>query len=348
MKHTQPIVGLLAAFALSHPAIASDDPADTLFESGSILELIIEADFDSLNDDKDQDKSTFRPGEMTVVTTAGPSRKLAVSLKSRGISRLKMGICSFSQLMLRFEDDDLSDTPFAGQQILPLVTQCKKSSRYKQYLLKEYLAYRTYGLLTDINVRTRLAKITYVDLGRKRKELVRHGFFAEHFDQVARRSGREIVSIENFNPLGAEPYNLGLMDVFQYLIGNTDWSVVHQHNVILLQDQSGGIVPMPYDFDWTGLVDASYAYPGAEVNIKSLRQRLYRGACLETGVMGNIFDLFVASKDDIYSLYRGQTEFDAGQLKKTLRYYDEFYETITTPRDREKKILGACRPFQKE
>jgi hypothetical protein len=64
--------------------------------------------------------------------------------------------------------------------------------------------------------------------------------------------------------------------------------------------------------------------------------------------MGNIFDLFVASKDDIYTLYRGQTEFDAGQLKKTLRYYDEFYETITTSRDREKKILGACRPFQKQ
>jgi len=348
MKRTRPIIGLIAAFALSQPAISSDDPADALFESGPTLELIIEADFDSLNDDKDQDSSTFRPGEMTVVNPAGLSRTLAVSIKSRGVSRLKMGICSFSQLMLRFEDEDLSDTPFAGQQILPLVTQCKKSSRYEQYMLKEYLAYRTYGLLTDISVRTRLAKITYVDLGRKRKELVRHGFFVEHFDQVARRTGRDTVSIENFNPLGAKPYNLGLMDVFQYLIGNTDWSVVHQHNVILLRASDGGIVPMPYDFDWTGLVDASYAYPGAEVNINSLRQRLYRGACLESGVMGKIFDHFIASKDDIYSLYRSQAELDAGQLKKTLRYYDDFYETITTPSDREKKILGACRPFQKQ
>ena len=105
---------------------------------------------------------------------------------------------------------------------------------------------------------------------------------------------------------------------------------------------------MPYDFDWTGVVDASYAYPVAEVKIKSLRQRLYRGACLESEIMGKIFDRFVAAKDEIYSLYHKQSELDAAQLKKTLRFYDDFYETITTPRDRDKKIIGACRPFQKQ
>jgi hypothetical protein len=318
----------------------------TLFIIGLIATAMLPNALPAL-DEIDQDSSDYHPGLIIGDDLSGEPRTLKVSLKARGISRLKMGFCNFAQLFVRFESDDLANTPFAGQQILPLVTHCKKSGRYEQYLLKEFLAYQTYGRLTDASIRTRLAKITYVDTSGKRKELVRHAFFAEHFDQVARRLDRKLVSISDFNPLDADPYGSALMDVFQYMIGNTDWSIVQQHNVVLLQDRNGGILPLPFDFDWTGVVDAGYAYPVAEVNIRSVRQRLYRGACLGRDTMQKVFDRFVASKQDIYAMYRSQPELDARQLKKALQYYDEFYGTITTPKDRDKKILNACRRFEK-
>ena len=350
MKRTLLVIGLIATAMLPQALSAADeaDPAQPLFASGSVLEITIQTDFDLLRKDHDQNRSVYQPGLLIGADLSGETRSLQVSIKSRGISRLKMGICSFAQLFVRFEGNDFANTSFAGQQTLPLVTHCKSTGKYEQYLLKEFLAYQTYSRLTDVSVRTRLAKITYVDTSGRRKKLVRHAFFAEHFEPVARRLDREIVSIRDFNPLDADPYGSALMDVFQYMIGNTDWSIVQQHNVVLLQDREGGIVPLPFDFDWTGVVDASYAYPVAEVNINSVRQRLYRGACLGQETMQKVFDRFVASKQDIYAMYRSRSELDAGQLKKTLRYYDEFYETITTPKERDKKILGACRRFEKQ
>ncbi len=224
MKQTRLIIGLIATVMLPQTlfALHEIDPAELLFSSGAVLELTIEADFDSLRKELDQDSSVFQPGLILGTDLSGEPRSFRVSLKTRRISRLKMGFCNFAQLFVRFEGNDLAHTPFAGQQILPLVTHCKKTGRYEQYLLKEFLAYQTYGRLTDASIRTRLAKITYVDTSGKRKKLVRHGFFAEHFDQVARRLDRELVSIRDFNPLDADPYGSALMDVFQYMIGNTD------------------------------------------------------------------------------------------------------------------------------
>jgi hypothetical protein len=348
MKQTRLVIGLIATVLSPIGSLAMDepDPAEILFAFGSVLELTIEADFDYLRKEINQDRSVYQPGILVVEDLSGVTRSLPVSLKTRGVSRLKMGICSFVQFFVQFKDSGLVDTPFSGQKTLPLVTHCKNTAKYEQYLLKEFLAYQTYALLTDASIRTRLARITYVDTSGKRKDLVRYAFFAEHFEQVAQRLGRELVSIGNFNPLNADPYGSALMDVFQYMIGNTDWSVVQQHNVALLQDSSGGILPLPFDFDWTGVVDASYAYPGDEVNINSVRQRLYRGACLGQETMQEVFDRFVTRKEGIYAMYRKQAGLDARQLKKTLGYYDEFYKTITTPKEREKKILAACRRFE--
>lgn len=337
----------LFVFALIAIAAISQALADeTLFGSDATLELTITADWEALSRDRDEKNNRYRAGQLTIADGAGAMRSFEVGLKSRGLSRLTMGMCNFSQLFVRFEESDRSETPFADQQVVPLVTHCKSSARYEQYLLQEFLAYRTYRLLTDISLRTRLARITYVDANEQRKNLVRHAFFVEHFDQLAERLVRDIASIGDFDPLVANSYDMGLMDVFQFMIGNTDWSVVHQHNVLLLRGTDGEIAPLPFDFDWTGVVDASYAYPGDEIRINSVRQRLYRGVCLEPETMQKVFSRFAATKEQIYELYQHQGELARGQLKKTLRYYDDFYEILATPGERQKKILDACRRLQ--
>ena len=63
------------------------------------------------------------------------------------------------------------------------------------------------------------------------------------------------------------------MSVFQYMVGNTDWSMVRFHNVEVSRTPRGVYVPVPYDFDWTGLVSTRYARPNEGLGIRSVRQR---------------------------------------------------------------------------
>ena len=62
-------------------------------------------------------------------------------------------------LFVSFGDETARGTLFEGQTMLPLTTHCRDSSSYEQYVLKEYLAYRIYNLLTDKSLRVRLARV---------------------------------------------------------------------------------------------------------------------------------------------------------------------------------------------
>src|SRR5690606_26257310 len=77
-----------------------------------------------------------------------------------------------------------------------------------------------------------------------------------------------------------------LVAVFEYLIGNTDFSMVHGardddccHNIVPFSREGQDYLIIPYDFDFSGLVNAAYASPNPELPIRSVTRRLYRGLC---------------------------------------------------------------------
>ena len=64
------------------------------------------------------------------------------------------------------------------------------------------------------------------------------------------------------------------------MIGNTDWNLDKSHNIELIRPASGGApIPVPYDFDWSGLIAPPYARPNQMLGIGSVKQRLFRGFC---------------------------------------------------------------------
>lgn len=333
----------LIVIATLGPAVAEEAPAavDTLFGSDVVLELTLRADFSALVRDWDEEASVYRPASLRVAGDSAPARNLSVSLKSRGDSRLDPDICRFVQLFVRF-DDDTSDTPFFGQDVLPLTVHCRNDHVHEQYVLLEYIAYGTYYLLTDKGLRTRLAKIRYVDTSGRRDDAVRYAFVTEHFESLATRLRCKIIPKKKFDSRKADPYTAGLMDVFQYMIGNTDWSVTHQHNVVLLSCPPDSIIPLPYDFDSSGVVNARYATPAPQVKIKSVRERIYRGLCRPEAMFDTIFDHLIDTKPAIYALLENQPGLDRRWLYQTTRYYDQFYKTLANPKNLQKRILDAC------
>ena len=205
-----------------------------------------------------------------------------------------------------------------------------------------------YALVSDKSLLARLVRITYEDSSGKGKPEEGLAFFVEHFEALATRTDTRIVEIDGFYPLDAEPYEMGVMDVFQYMIGNTDWSAVYQHNILLLRSADGLVTAVPYDFDWSGVINAHYARPGEALGTRSVRTRVYRGMCRPREQMQPVFQRLIDERDETYALYRGDEHLDPRRLEKSLEYFDDFYATLESPEQLQKGILGACRLWERD
>ena len=60
------------------------------------------------------------------------------------------------------------------------------------------------------------------------------------------------------------------LDFFQYMIANTDFSTQFLHNIKAIQTKNGRFIPIAYDFDMSGVVNAPYATFDEKLGIKSV------------------------------------------------------------------------------
>jgi hypothetical protein len=262
-------------------------------------------------------------------------------VKARGHFRRRRENCSLPPLLLNIDKAArLKGTEFEKQDKLKLVTPCKSDD----YVIREYLVYKIYNLLTPYSFKARLVRVEFEDSIRKRKVETHYGILIEDEDKLARRSGaflwdKKMVFMEHLR----HP-EFTIMAVFQYLIGNTDWSVPYLHNIKLLYKDSSAIpIGVPYDFDHSGMVNASYANPPELLNLPSVRNRVYRGYCQNKHDFTSTIAVFNKLKDDIYKIYTSCTLLDEKYIKSTIKYLDEFYKTINTPREAEREFSDPCR-----
>src|SRR5256886_12346777 len=137
--------------------------------------------------------------------------------------------------------------------------------------------------------------------------------------RMARRNHTHVITSQGIPQEGTDPDQVGLIAVFEYMIANTDWSVGGLHNIVLTEDTSGTVYPVPYDFDWSGVISTPYARPDARLNITSVRQRLFRGYCRPADQFAAIFARFNDRKDAIYTLYRSQVRSEERRVGKECR-----------------------------
>jgi hypothetical protein len=330
--------GLLAQQPGAGPDTAAPKP-QPLFESNTQLTVTFAADFGALARERGTKKDTL-PGTLTVVGAAGDSVTLKVRMYTRGHYRLK--ICQYPPLKILFDRDQVAGTLFANQKGLKLVGQCRSGHTYGNYLLEEHLIYRAYNLLTDKSFRTRLAQVTYVDANPKHTPEIRYAFFLEDDDRMARRN-RATVYPSGVNQGEADPDQMALFAVFQYMIGNTDWAVSAQHNVVVLRDSGGAFYPIPYDFDWSGVIWPPYANPDPSLNLVNVRQRTFRNSqCYVPQILERVFARFNAQKDSIYAVYRAQEGLEPKRVKQTLDYFDDFYHTINDAGATRREFINGC------
>ncbi len=233
-----------------------------LFQDGPPLEFTLSSVFNLINKERTPNNAKQFPGVLTVDGTDIP-----VKLGSRGHSRLSANTCEFVPIKVTFPRNQLAGTVFEGQTTLKLGTHCQSNPDFDQFVIREYLAYKLANLVTPLSFRARLARATYVDANSNRKLSTRSALFIEHENDVARRLGGREVKQPHMMFADFDKDALTTAMLLEYMLGNTDYSIWALHNVVIVQDKSRRFMPVPYNFDLSGMVNAPYAVPEQRLNL---------------------------------------------------------------------------------
>jgi hypothetical protein len=283
-----------------------------------------------------------------VLKTAGSDAQMKsvdVKLIPRGHLRRRAITCAFVPLRLEFSKDSTKGTDFEGPATaLKLITHCQNSKEHEQFILREYLAYRLSNMLTPRSFRARLAKVTYIDSKTQKTITTRYGMLLEEENDVARRMGGRVVSVERttFNDL--DPQTLEQMMVFEFMLGNTDFSIYALHNVVLMQMPGSRILyPVAYDFDLSGFVHAPYAVPAPNLGIKSVTERYYRGPCLTTDQLEPVFSIFRSKKNDMLAAVNSTTDLGGDARAEVRSFLNEFFSNLDRPSSINRFFVSGCK-----
>jgi hypothetical protein len=330
------------AFNAAAPAAAKAD--DPLFAAPDPIQITIKAPLSYLT----RNRNAQAPVSGVMVDPGGQS--LPINLQLRGITRRTAETCDFPPLRVDFTAPPPATSVFAGQKKLKLVTHCRNSASFQQYVLLEYAAYRLYNVLTPRSFRVRLANITYQgDDGRVMTQ--RAGFFIEDLKDVAKRNGTTethapaAIGVAELNPADAARYAM-----FQHMIANHDWSMRAGpagdeccHNAKLIGPRgSGPVTPIPYDFDYSGLVGAPYATPPDQLKINDVKQRFYRGYCAHNNYALIAAQQIRAAEPQLLATLSQIPGLDPRTQQRAANYLGGFFADIATDATVSGKILNRC------
>ena len=310
-----------------------------LFDSDEILSFTLKGNIRDLLNDRG-DKPTYHPVTLSYKNKDSSEVNISVKMKTRGHFRKLKENCKYPPLLINLPKDvDRLSSVFSGQKKLKLVMPCAG----EDYLIREWLVYKIYNLVTPKSFRARLVRIELDDAKSKKQAAPFYGFLIEDEKQMATRNKATVVE-QKLRPEQTKQDDFLTMSVFQYLIGNTDWSVQYLQNIKLLKtDSFTQLITVPYDFDHSGIVDAPYAHPAEELLMKSVQERRYRGYCMtDMKAFEKPIALYNRLKNDIYNLFTKSSLLDAKYIKSISRYLDEFYATINDPKRWQKDFAYPC------
>ncbi len=328
-------------------AAASAQESDPLFASFETLEVALEAPFRQLM--RDRDEKLEVPGKLRYTAPDNTTVELDVKVRTRGKFRARKNVCDFTPLRLNLRTSAVADTIFAQQDKLKLVTHCEANSdRYEQAVITEYLTYRILNVMTDFSYRARLLKIRYVYTDSSRK-IETYAFLIENDKRLARRLGHDLMAVRGLKVKDLVPEYTNLVSVFQFLIGNTDFSPIAAaegedccHNHTPFSTDGEVFYSIPYDFDQCGLVDVPHAAPNSRFRLRSVRQRLYRGRCVNNAQLPETLERFRNARADLEALIGSQAELTRATRAKAENYMGAFYRLIDKPKSVQKLLVKKC------
>ena len=345
------ICGLLirpahSQIAVSDTAYAVKDTQNVntrLFDSDEIFDISLKFDLTSYK--RKRSDQEYLDAVLTYHTSPKDSIAKNIKVRARGI--LRREICDIPPLLLSFKMKDSVGGEFAGIDKLKLVPVCKTG--FEDYVLREYLIYKLYNALTNISLRVRLLRITYINTFKQSKPIVQYGFAIEPLKLFEKRTKSVELKTPAVTQKSIRPEMMDRFAIFNFMIGNTDWSVPILHNVLVFSqafsDRPDQGIIVPFDFDYAGLVNTNYATPFPSLPIQSVRERYYLGICRSEVEFANSLKEFSDKKEEFYRIIKEFSYLDDKSKKDIIRYLDGFYEKIDKKNSIINDFLKSCIKF---
>jgi len=317
MQHSTWTTFAVALFLTFSQATVAQTAADDveirpLFQSHDTLIVRIEAPLTTLM--REQPDEEYLDATFSYSDAAGQEHKLDLKLQTRGRFRRNKSTCIFSPLRLNFRKQQVTGTEFAGQDKLKLVTHCQRSKNYEQLLL-----------------------------------ITKYGFVIEDEDDIGDRIGLAPSKLRRIKASELDGKQANLVSVYEYLIGNTDFSLILGpegsdccHNAVLFSNGSAPHTPIPYDFDFSGLVDAPYAAANPRFKLRTVKNRLYRGRCINNEYLDGTFAYFLEKEPEFRRLLAELEGLNKGNRKEIDKFLNGFYKDITNPKLKQRNFITKC------
>jgi len=320
-------------------AVESKKPSE-LFRSTQTLSLKLHYSNKELK--KETNDSTFLRSQLVYLNDNDSWDSLQVNLRRRGNNRLEN--CYFAPLKIKIKKDDAKNTLFKGNKNLKLVLPCLIQRDNNDNVIKEYIAYKLYELVSPFYFNTRLVNLSYEEIkGKKVKEHRLKAFLIEDDKNVAKRFEGKIID-RNIHPLQQDDLTSVRHAMFQYMIGNVDFSQMFGHNVKLLFVKKQ-MLPVPYDFDMSGLANCSYGVTDESLNLTGVTERKYRGFKRNAELFTQVRLEFLANKapmlniiDECKPLFENEKEFNTAR-----EFIMDFFQILANEQMYQNKILQEAR-----
>lgn len=315
-----------------------------LFQSEEPLSIKLKMSIKDVK--KNTNDSTYLESMLYYKNNANVYDSLHIELRARGNNRREN--CYYAPLRLKLSKSDSKETPFVGNKKLKLVLPCLIESNNDDYVIKEYMAYKLYEIVTPVHFKTRLLNIEFIEeKGRRNISKDLKGFLIEDVDNVAKRlNGNELK--RRVMPLQQDDLASVRNSFFQYMIANTDFSTTYNHNgKLLFVDKK--IIPLPYDFDMSGLVDASYSVvsnvQNMNLDITEVTERAYKGYIRDESVFKQVRQEFIKNKSKMFETIDGLEKYfnNKNQFIIARRFIESFFEIIINEKSYKRHILDKVR-----
>lgn len=346
MKHvTVCLVSLTLGLCIGDGATAQTP----LFDEDAVIDVMLTAPISQAYAQKKEDARDYFPGHWAFTNSDRIEQRLDVSIRTRG--NFRRDYCRTPPLQLNFKKSQVKGTLFAGQNKVKLVSPCGPGIKYQENVVLEYLAYQTLEILTDHSFKTRLLRLSYVDSDQKRAPWTSLVFAIEDDSDMAKRLGLQKIHLPRVEFHELDQAITAVAELFQLLIANSDYSVLEArqdhdccHNVEIMAAEFAerGIIPIPYDFDMSGLVYSRYAAPPAHLPIKTVRTRYYSGLCQPPEILSAAIEHVRSKRTEIIALYADSKHLHRNRIDITLKYIGEFFEILDSARRTDREIISRC------
>jgi hypothetical protein len=313
----------------------------TIFDDTSVINATLNVNIPRLLKQKDKEGYTF---PATFSCRLGDSMSVTDQMAVEVRGHFRRGYCYLPPLKLIFNANPAAT--LSSLKALKLVAPCMEADMYQQYLLKEYVIYKIYNLLTDKSFKVRLLNLTYQDSSGKKKAVTEHAFLLEDAKDIAKRNGCKEWEQGRPPTETTDRRQMTMVAIFEYMIGNTDWAVPVYHNIKLIKPKKDSLARpyvVPYDFDFSGLVNTNYSAPNEQLGIENVQQRLYRGFPRTMGEINEVLEIFKNKKASIYATINNFNLLSVRSKKDMTGYLDSFFEMIKNPGEVENEFITNAR-----